>query len=230
MGFGQLRHDFGLLAEMPNLNFMKLPKAGIKNLIFDLGGVIINIDPGRSHAAFKRLSGQRYSDLQRDAIKTKVFEEYERGTLDSSQFRNFFRSYVEGEVTNERFDLAWNAMLMDIPNSRIDLLLELRKHYRIFLLSNTNKIHMNRINHYLDAVYGLSGFDRVFEQVYLSYEMGTRKPEAAIYERVFSDNNLIFEETLFIDDSEENVAGARKVGLLAHHLEATQSIEELFGR
>jgi HAD superfamily hydrolase (TIGR01509 family) len=209
---------------------MRLPKEGIKNIIFDLGGVLINIEPGRSHAALKRFAGPRNIELQRDAAAANIFQEYERGVLDSNQFRNFFRSYVEGEVNDERIDLAWNAMLMDIPNSRIDLLLELRKQYRIFLLSNTNEIHMTRINHYINAVYGLSSFDRIFEQVYLSYEMGTRKPEAAIYERVFSENNLLLEETLFIDDSEENVAGARKAGLLSHHLEADQTVEMLFAK
>ncbi len=207
---------------------MKIIHSGIKNIIFDLGAVIINIDENRSHTAIKRLSGPAYSKIQADANKTSIFEHFERGTLDAKQFRDFFRGHLDDEISDERFDLAWNAMLMDIPQARIDLLLELHKHYRIFLLSNTNIIHMKRINHYIKSVYGLSSFDRIFEKVYLSYELGCRKPEAEIYERVFSENNLGLEETLFIDDSRANVEGARSVGLLSHHLEAPQSIEELF--
>lgn len=199
-----------------------------KNIIFDLGAVIINIDPDRTNSAIKRLVGPAYSKLKAKADKENIFQLYEKGTIDSRQFRAFFQEFVDEEIEDDRFDLAWNAMLMDIPSPRIDLLLALRNDFRIFMLSNTNEIHMKRINHYIHSVYGLSSFDRIFEKVYLSYELGKRKPEPGIYELIFSENNLVPEETLFIDDSEENVVAAHELGLLTHHLKSDKTLEQLF--
>lgn len=199
-----------------------------KNIIFDLGAVIINLETERTRSAFKRWLGLQFSDVWGKATKSGLFEAYETGTIDSNQFRGFFFEAIGEEVDNERFDLAWNAMLLDIPSTRIDLLIELKKHYRLFLLSNTNEIHMKRIHHYLDAVYGLKDFTRIFEQVVLSYKVGKRKPDPGIFELVLSENNLVPEESLFIDDTEEHVLSARGLGLMNYHLQAPQTVEQLF--
>ena len=144
------------------------------------------------------------------------------------EFRDELRATYSITATDEEIDAAWNAMLLDIPQERIDLLLELGKKYRLFLLSNTNAIHMKRFNEIVAHSFTIPSLDALFEQSYYSHLIGKRKPDAVIFEEIVAMNGLRKEETLFIDDSIQHIESADKVGLKTLHLQPPLTINEVF--
>lgn len=187
-------------------------------IIFDLGGVILNIDYHRTISAFKALG---MSDFDRHFTQLKqeqLFDLYETGHIADADFRQGLRPHLHPDVTDAQIDAAWNAMLLDLPKHRLNLLMQLKNRHRTFLLSNTNAIHINEFHRQLHASHGLMDLNGHFERVYFSYEMGLRKPDPAIFSRVCEENRLNPEETLFIDDSPQHVEGARVAGLKVVHL------------
>jgi FMN phosphatase YigB (HAD superfamily) len=131
-------------------------------------------------------------------------------------------------TSREQIIHAWNAMLLDFPAERAELLMNLKSRYRTFLLSNTNEIH---INYYLNRIsewYGNDAMENFFEKHYYSNRIGMRKPDTEIFEFVLRENHLIASETLFIDDTLKHVEGARMAGLRAYHLQAPETIMDIF--
>ncbi len=184
----------------------------IKNLIFDLGGVIINIDFDLTMRAL-----QAYTNIQLGVGaylgKNEIFYNYETGKINSGEFITQIKEKYQLNATNEQIIHAWNALLLDIPTKYVELLLSLKSKYKIFILSNTNPIHIEGVEAILAQSSQIKHLSELCDKVYLSYEMGKAKPEIAIYEQVVNENNLNPEETLFFDDSEINLAGAQKVGI-----------------
>ena len=131
-------------------------------------------------------------------------------------------------ASDEQFDIAWNAILLDIPKERIELLLNLGKEYRIFMLSNTNSIHMIRMNQYLRNVFGINTYKDIFEKAYYSFEMGMRKPEREIFEFVLKDSGLNPSETLFIEDTQNNIDTARQLGIQTYFINKSQDVVKIF--
>ncbi|MBW6499564.1 MAG: HAD family phosphatase [Bacteroidales bacterium] len=201
----------------------------IRNIIFDLGGVLYNIDQRLSLEALKNLG---LNDLDRfllEAGREQVFERFDRGEISPIDFRQKLRKLSGLDVSDEQIDAAWNAMLLDFPEYRIDLLEGLRGHYRLFLLSNTNAIHYPHYQRYMQQTFGVDGLDHLFEKTYLSHQLGMRKPDAEVYIHILKENELLPEETLFIDDTLEHVLGARKVGLKAVWLDLSKlKVTDLF--
>lgn len=205
-----------------SLNF-----SSIKNIIFDLGGVIINIDPKRTYNAFAKLSN---SDLESSVAKfqeLKVFEKYEAGEFTNSEFRNFLKSALNLSQSDFEIDQAWNELLLDIPPERIELIQKLRDKYKLYLLSNTNNIHIIGVNQILQESTGIPHLNHLFDKVYLSYEMKQSKPYVEIYERVLNEQGLVASETLFIDDNKDNIEGAKLAGLQTIFVESPFTILEL---
>lgn len=192
------------------------------SIIFDLGGVIINLDYNRTAQAFIDLGLGNFNEIYSKAKQTDLFDNFEKGFLSPEAFRTELRQYLPVEITNEQIEAAWNAMLLDIPPHRVDFLLQAAKKYRIFLLSNTNAIHVKAFTRMAEEVYGKNGFEGVFERHYYSCQMGMRKPDAEIFEKVLSENNLDRTQTLFIDDSNQHIEGALRVGLHADLLKVEQ--------
>lgn len=190
----------------------------IKNIIFDLGGVIINLDYNRTATAFKKLGIVDFDEIYSKAKQTSLFDDFEKGITTDDDFRNALKKYLPEETADAEIDDAWNAMLLDIPAHRLEWLKEIAKRYRIFLLSNTNHIHVLSFTAYADKKFGVGVFESVFEKHYYSCEMGMRKPDAEIFEKVINDNKLNKAETLFIDDSIQHIHGAEKVGIKAEWL------------
>lgn len=190
----------------------------IKNIIFDFGGVIINIDYHLTAKAFEKLGITNFKNLFSQASQTNLFDDLEVGAISSSEFRNELRRIINLDITDEQLDNAWNAMLLDYPKHRLDFLLDIRKHYRTFLLSNTNQIHKDCYYASLLKDHGIKGLDGLFEKLYFSHEVGLRKPDPAIYQLVLDQNNLKPEETLFIDDSAQNLAIPQSLGIQVYHL------------
>lgn len=127
----------------------------IKNLVFDLGGVILNLDTGKTFEAFASLSGKPVTELKVAASQTSFFNDYEKGLLSDSQFREELKSFLGQSLSDQQIDQAWNAMLLDLPQKKLALLEELRKTHRLFLLSNTNNIHLQCFNQIVKETTGL---------------------------------------------------------------------------
>ena len=200
----------------------------IKNIIFDFGGVICNIDISLTEKAFYDLGVKKFDKSYSTTERDNFFGAFETGKITAQQFRDTLKEYIEGEVTNDDIDRVWNVLLQDIPEKRIELLKQLRSTYRLFLLSNTNQIHYERYLSDLQKIYGFSDFNELFDKAYFSHHINLRKPFPEIFEFVVNDADILASETLFIDDSPEHVEGARKVGLHAYHLKQGEDITELF--
>ncbi|PIQ22830.1 MAG: HAD family hydrolase [Cytophagales bacterium CG18_big_fil_WC_8_21_14_2_50_42_9] len=201
---------------------------GIKNIIFDLGGVIINLSIQSSLDAFQKLSrsGQVIAFSQKE--QSKLFDDYETGRISNAAFRQGLRVQYDIDASDAEIDEAWNAMLLDIPQERIDLLLTLGAQYRLFLMSNTNAIHLTRFTQIVADSFTIPSLDALFEKAYYSHLIGQRKPDAIVFEQILAQNNLIPAETLFIDDSSQHIAGAQTVGIKTLHLAPPLTINEVF--
>lgn len=199
----------------------------VQNIIFDLGGVILNIDYHKTIDAFKLLGDKEFDSLFTQANQTDLFDKYEKGLCSSQFFINGLLDYLPSGTTANSIVKAWNAMLLDLPQARIEKLLELKANYRTFLLSNTNDIHLDAFHSIIKKENNLDSLDALFEKVYFSCEMKMRKPDTEIFLTVCEENSLILKETLFIDDSIQHVEGARKAGLQAYHLTNGETILDL---
>jgi putative hydrolase of the HAD superfamily len=200
---------------------------GVKNIIFDLGGVILNIDYGLTADAFMEIGVVNFDEIYSQATQGHTFDKLETGKITAEEFRDYIKEFVPS-LKSIDIDEAWNAMLLDLPLQRINLLKELKKEYRLFLLSNTNEIHMKGFRKIIESSYGESIFDYIFEHQYYSSEIGMRKPNADCFQYVLENNGLEPSQTLFIDDSIQHIEGARKLKLRTYHLTASEDIISLF--
>ncbi len=201
----------------------------IKNIIFDLGGVIININYEKSIQELRKYS-KTGSDMEfTQKAQSHLFDLYETGQSTSQEFRDSLRQEYNLEASDDEIDDAWNAMLLDIPAERIELLQELGKKYRLFLLSNTNAIHLKKFNEMVDHSFTIPNLDSLFEMSYYSHLVGKRKPDAAIFEQILHENNLDRNETLFIDDSVQHIRSAESLGIQTLHLQPPLTINKFFG-
>lgn len=207
---------------------MKVDLQNIKNIIFDLGGVIFNIDYNLTVEEFKKLNLKNYDKLFTKTTQSQLFSLLETGKISPEDFRTEIKKLSDAEITDAQIDFAWNAMLINLPPERLELLEKLKNKYRIFILSNANVIHIIEFNNILQKSLGFDGLSHVVEKVYFSHEVGMRKPNAEIFEFVLNENNLNANETLFIDDSPQHVEAAKKLGLNAYHLTNGETIHDIF--
>ncbi len=189
-------------------------------IIFDLGGVLLNLNYNLAINAFEKLGINNAQNLFSQKSQTKFFDDFETGSITASEFRDEIRKFIPGSVTNQQIDNAWNAMLLGFPENRFSFLQTVSKTHRIFLLSNTNEIHMSWFKNYVNKEFGTDVFFNLFEEAYLSNELGMRKPHKEIFEFVVMENNLPSSQTLFIDDSPQHLIGAKEAGLQTIWLEA----------
>lgn len=202
----------------------------IKNIIFDLGVVIINIDTDLSVKAMKELGFLNFQESYTLFKQTDLFDRLEKGLINPGDFRNELRKHIVDEVSDDKFNKAWGAMLLDFPKERIDLIKKLSEEYNIYLLSNTNEIHYNQYIQDFKNQYGFD-FNSLFVEAYYSFKMGMRKPDIEIFQTALSESSLNPEETLFIDDLKVNIESAKKTGLQTLWFDVTKSkeiIEKLF--
>ncbi len=199
----------------------------IKHIIFDLGGVIINLDIPKTIAEFNKLSGRPFETIYTQLQQTPLFDDFDKGRISEKKFFDELKRLLEGPISDEQVLAAWNAMLLDFPLHRLELLNRLKKHYRLFLLSNTNETHVAELEKQLHAAHGYMNLEPFFEKVYYSCRMNMRKPDREIFEFVLKENNLKPEETLFIDDSPQHIEGALQTGIKAHFLTKGKEVETL---
>lgn len=198
--------------------------SSIKNIIFDLGGVILNIDFQRTHEAFQKLGGIKFATLYSQQSQSSVFDEFEIGRISADTFRNTLKTQLNLNIRDEEFDAAWNAMLLNLPKKRLDFIYQLRKEFRIFLFSNTNEIHLKKITQICQLSHGISSLHDYFEKEYYSCRFGRRKPHPDAFQTILYENDIKANETLFIDDTLQHVLGAKQAGLKTVHLTQDKTI------
>ncbi len=205
-----------------------MPASAVRNIIFDLGGVILNINTRLTLEALKRLGWQDASEEEIISEIKDVFLDLERGLISAPHFRGHLRRLTGSGSDDEDIDKAWTAMILDIPSDRVKYLEKLRSHYRLFLLSNTNEIHMVKFHREFEQNYGYP-FYTLFERIHYSHEMKKRKPDTAIFLQVLEENSLVPAESLFIDDMEDNVKSAESVGMKGLYIQPGTLLEVLPG-
>ncbi|MCR6639010.1 MAG: HAD family phosphatase [Sporocytophaga sp.] len=184
-----------------------------KNIIFDLGAVIINIDFQKTFEAFSKIGNTDVLQVLKKFEDHRILHRYETGEVDDKGFRNLIREEFGSQLSDDQIDDAWNALLLDIPQDRINLILKLKNKYRLFILSNTNAIHIKGVNTILNKTTGIPNLDKIFEKVYYSHQVLLRKPDVAIYEYLLRDKDLKASETIFLDDNLDNIKASERVGI-----------------
>ena len=197
-----------------------------KAIIFDLGAVILNINYQNTIDEFTKLGIRNAVNFYSKKIQTDLFNQIETGQISGNQFMQALQKETNN-ANIKQLEYAWNAMLLDLPDNRILLLKELKKNYTIYLLSNTNSIHIDALKNQLGNTEWLA-FCKLFDKMYLSHELGLRKPDAKIFEYILMEQKLKTKEVFFIDDSQQHITSAKKLGILCHHLLDNEDIIDLF--
>lgn len=200
---------------------------GIKNLLIDLGGVLINLNRQRCVENFEKLGIPDVIDYLDIYHEDGIFMQLEKGLITPSDFRHGIREMMGKVVSDKQIDAAWNSFLADIPTYKLDLLLKLREKYVVYLLSNTNEIHWKWVckNAFPYRTFKVEDY---FEKTYLSFEMNMAKPEPEIFKTVIEDAGITPEETFFIDDSEINCKAAHELGILTYTAKTGEDWSHLF--
>ena len=188
-------------------------KNAIKAIIFDLGGVLLNIDYQKTISEFEKLGFQSFDKQFSQEEQSRLFKQFERGEISEEQLFAKLREKGPANVTDQQMKSAWNSMLLNFPDQNLKFLIQAGKNYRTFLLSNTNETHLKAFNKILQQEHDTEALDNFFEKAYYSHLTGMRKPEKQIFTRVLSENNLKAEETLFIDDTEQHLDSAKELGI-----------------
>ena len=198
----------------------------INTIIFDLGAVILNIDYHKTMDAFAKLGVADVANFYSKQQQTTLFDAIETGKITEHSFLQ----KLQESTTNASIAAvqnAWNALLLDLPEERLALIKELKKEYSILLLSNTNAIHIDAFKKQLGAE-KWEEFSLLFDKMYLSHEVGLRKPNKDIFHLILNEHSLKAENTLFIDDSPQHIKAAKEIGIRSHHLLDDEDILMLF--
>ncbi len=198
-----------------------------KNIIFDLGGIFLNLNYQLTKDLFIKYGITDFDDLFTQHHANDLFEDLEKGKITPAEFYDAFRKETKTELSNEEIKKAWNAMLVSFPKERIDWLKSIKERYNIYLFSNTNQIHYDRIMELYNRDLGTDDFNDLFIKPYYSHEMGLRKPYADSFLHILEEQQLDAAETLFIDDTIKNIEGANELGLQTIHLVAPKTLLDL---
>jgi len=200
----------------------------IKNIIFDLGGVILDIDESIVYKELEKL-GINVSELAHSKEFIELISKFDTGIYTAPTFRKKAKALLGLEkMTDQKFDSIWNAMLLDIPRERIEAIEQVKKHYKIFLMSNTNEIHYDLYVRDLQLRFGYKEFDALFDKSYFSFDIHLEKPDPRFFEMILDHEGLVPEETLFIDDTEANIKVAKKLGIRTYHIGREELVRNLF--
>ncbi|WP_159635698.1 HAD family hydrolase [Sphingobacterium composti Ten et al. 2007 non Yoo et al. 2007] len=186
----------------------------IENIILDYGNVIFMIDFEKSQHAFTQLGISNVAEIFAHSGQIELFDDFDKGNISAAEFRDGIRHLTKNNtLTDGEIDMAWNALLIGVPEGKHELLLKLKNKYRTFLLSNNNEIHYAYCMKHIQDKYGIEDNSFFFDFAYYSHMMGMRKPNADIFEYVLKDQNLDPKKTLFIDDSPQHLRTATALGL-----------------
>ncbi len=197
----------------------------ITTLIFDLGGVIVDLAPDRTLNSFAVLAKRPVTEILEIYTSQDSFHAYETGRIGEEAFRDSVRKMFDLTATDQEIDRCWNAMLVQIPTEKLTMLNRLKKHFTTLALSNTNSIHLTYIN---DVMLSGDILDNYFHHTHYSHRLTMRKPDKEIYEYVLNLHGLVPEQTLFLDDNEANISAAKTLGIDAILIEHPDRVIDLF--
>ena len=184
----------------------------IKNILFDLGGVLYHIDYNLTKKAFEKLGVNDFNTYYSQQQQNELFDNLETGKISSKEFISKMLEILPSSSEEDVVD-AWNALLIGFTKENINLLKYLSGKYKLYLLSNTNAIHIEKINNDLQDLFGYTALNEFFIKTYLSHEIGRRKPDIETFEWLLKDAGIKAEETLFIEDSVQHIESAKKTGI-----------------
>lgn len=200
----------------------------VRNIVFDLGNVLLNLDFEASVNAFRELGMDEKVVNSQQAYADPVFYALEVGRTTPEAFRNRVREILDNpDASDQQIDDAWCAMLRDIPASRVEVVKQLNKKFRVYLFSNTNRIHIGRLHRQFKQEHGMD-FPSLFVKDFYSHELHERKPDLSSYKKMIKLSGITPAETLFIDDLEKNIRGAQDAGLMTYWLKSGMELTDLF--
>ena len=199
---------------------------GIKHIIFDLGNVLLNINPDLTYKALADLQIPDFERVYQSLLQQNIFEDLEVNKISGQQFIDIIKQTAQIPLQDHSIINAWNALLLDFPLRRLQLLQQLQLHYDLILLSNTNEIHEQQFNKTLHQSHGIPNIGVFFDKVYYSHKVGIRKPAPQIFELVLNECSFSPQHTLFIDDLEQNTLAAAQLGIQTIWLKEGMTIEK----
>ncbi len=200
--------------------------SNISTLIFDLGGVIVDLDLPKCIQKFKSLGVENIEQYLSNFGQKDFFMQFEKGQIGIPAFRAEIRKLAGIELSDAQIDEAWCSFLTQIPVEKLHLLSELKKKYRILLLSNTNPLHIQTAVAEEFSKTGKTMQD-FFDKCYLSFEMGMVKPDVEIFETLLADAQLKAEECLFLDDGKKNIDVAATLGIQTYWVNSNENLNFL---
>ncbi|MCP4313714.1 MAG: HAD family phosphatase [Bacteroidetes bacterium] len=204
-----------------------MPKEhSIKNILFDLGGVILDIDVQATLKRFYELDFPSELLQYPNNMTSDLFFRYETGKISTGEFRNEVRRITGLDVSDEELNKAWNAMILRIPGTRTQLLDRLKERYDLYMLSNTSPLHVPVFEQMYLETAGRPMKD-LFKKIYYSFDIGWHKPDAEAWEYVINDAGIVPQETLFLDDSIHNIKASKELGFQAIHIHERTSLTDL---
>ena len=206
---------------------MPINTTGIKNIILDLGGVVVGLDPGKTIREFLSLGFHGIENTDFVMKKYPFFTLYETGKINTAEFITSIQKTTDRNISSEKIAAAWNTMILDLKEDVMFLLKKLRLEYRIFLLSNTNELHIRSFNEALYSKFGIKDLGGIFEKLYYSHELGMRKPDREIFEFVLNDSQISPGQTVYIDDTSAHIESAATLGVRVYHLKAPEKLTDI---
>lgn len=200
----------------------------IRHIIFDLGQVIINVDPGAVKIKLESFGVSNADELHMKLLVAGTYHKLETGSITPAEFRETIRGIADHQLSDKEIDDAWNAMLLDIPKERVKFMTRLKSRYELYLMSNTNAIHWECYNAYFRDTYDYPGINHFFSGTWYSYLMGVRKPDPEVFRIILEEGRFDPAEVAFVDDLKENVDAAAALGILPVHLPPGREIMDLF--
>ncbi len=192
----------------------------IENIIFDLGGVIINLDINQTFIKLSQIFRKEINaNIFSDHEKYSFFRDYEVGKINDEEFRSSIKNLADFPIENALIDEAWCAMLQNIPTDRISWIYEATQKYNCVVLSNTNHIHINYFEEYFNRITPYGYPQDMFQKLFYSHEIGERKPDVASFERVLDDTGFDPAKTVLLDDLKENLESAGRLGIKMEYVE-----------
>lgn len=202
--------------------------SNIKNIIFDLGGVILDIDTKLIYNELKNIGFDNKKLLECQEVK-ELLDKFDMGIYTAQTFRDKMRACLNlPQLSDANFDFVWNAVLLDIPKERIQAIESIKQNYNIFLMSNTNEIHYDLYVRDLQLRFGYREFDALFDKSYFSFAVHMIKPDLKFFEFVLDQHSMKPEETLFIDDTKSNIEAAQKLGIHTYNIRNDELVRSLF--
>lgn len=204
--------------------------SNIKNLILDLGGVVLNVDYHKMVDAFKAYNIPDFDKHFTQAYQSEIIDLFEEGKCTIEEFRNGIRELTGVNLSDKQIDDAWNSMILDLPEERIQLIGLLKLKYNMYMFSNTNELHIKMLKKKYEKQFGFDIFTFLFNKAYFSNEIKMRKPHPEAFQWLLDDAGIKAEETLFIEDSPQHIEGAKKVGLNTYWLTNGETIIDLYDK